>query len=523
MSARLSLWVVVSLLATAPAAATRFDQIAESVGGEVERVWNIEGFLRVRETLRYNLDLDHGLTPSGDALFPTPPGDPAAQLLHGADMRLRLDLSAHTLGGGVGVFVRLDLLDNLSLGSTPDGIPSASVSQRPAESALRVKRAYGVALTPLGFLAAGRMGNHWGLGLISHGGDCRDCDGGDASDRIAFITALGGHLWALAYDFTATGPLANRPGGGPAVDVDPTDNVHTVTLAMLKSVSDATRLRRLKADRATVEYGLVLSHRFQDNDAPADYLPVADAEPLQASQVMRRGFRATAVDVWARVTLPWMRLELEGAVLVGAIEQASLIPGVLLDGEVESLQIGVAFESDFGPHDGVIRGGLDAGFASGDPAPGFGVNPQVTDAPPKAGDLDGAQAIPGRDNRVDNFRFHPNYRIDKILFREILGTITDAIYVRPHLRWEIATIGPGTLHFDFAGVMSWAADSASTPGGTQALGIELDPSLEYQTRDGFGIGVDYAVLFPLSGLDNGVAGISAAPAQLTRFWVSYAF
>ena len=42
----------------------------------------------------------------------------------------------------------------------------------------------------------------------------------------------------------------------------------------------------------------------------------------------------------------------------------------------------------------------------------------------KPGDLDGAKANPPFHTNVDNFRFHPDYRIDRILFREIIGTVT---------------------------------------------------------------------------------------------------
>jgi uncharacterized protein (TIGR04551 family) len=288
-------------------------------------------------------------------------------------------------------------------------------------------------------------------------------------------------------------------------------------------LTDTSRERRRRADRVSVEYGAYVSHRWQDNDAPASYLPLGSPPVLDASQVMLRGFRATAVDGWFRLTLPWMRLELETAVLIGAIEQASLIPGVLLNESVDSLQVGLALESSFGDPDGDIVGGLDLGFASGDPAPGFGVSPKATDAMPQPGDLDGAQTIPGRDSRVDNFRFHPDYRVDRILFREIIGTITDAAYFRPHVEWRAAEIGPGMLTLKLAAVFSLAVDAHSTPGGKQPLGIEIDPTLDYLTHDGFGFGIDYAVLFPLAGLDNALQGIGSAPAQLTRFRVSYAF
>jgi len=109
----------------------------------------------------------------------------------------------------------------------------------PRESAFRIKRAWGAVLTPLGVIAAGRMGSDWGLGMATNGGDCPDCNTGDAADRVAFITSLGGHFWALAYDFSAVGPATRRNNGG-SIDFDPSDDVRTFTFAFL-SASPTTR------------------------------------------------------------------------------------------------------------------------------------------------------------------------------------------------------------------------------------------------------------------------------------------
>ena len=35
-----------------------------------------------------------------------------------------------------------------------------------------------------GLIAAGRMPNHWGLGILANSGDCIDCDFGDSVDRL---------------------------------------------------------------------------------------------------------------------------------------------------------------------------------------------------------------------------------------------------------------------------------------------------------------------------------------------------
>ncbi len=492
---------------------------------------DLAGALRLRGEAMWNLDLDRGLTPSGQALFPVPLADPGGQLLRGADMRLRTDLAIYPRGAGVAIKGRFDILDDVGLGSTPEGkpasgrapSPAASPGQRSPAQAVQVERVWGEVLTPFGLLAGGRMGAHWGLGMLAHGGDCDDCDGGDAADRVAFVTPIAGHLWAVAYDFTATGPYGRRRDQVRSVDLEPTDDVHTATFAVMAPRTELARLRRREAGLPTFEYGAYLSHRWQRNDVPADWLPVAQPAPIDAGQVMARGYAATATDLWLRLQLPRVRVEAEVAYLHARVDQPSLIPGVLLDRPVTSDQFGVAMESEWEHSGGRAAAGLDLGYASGDPAPGFGAFPDPGAAAPLPGDVDGPQASLPRDASVDNFRFHPDYRIDRILFREIIGTVTDAIYLRPHGRWRLVDDRHAQLDAELAVIWSWAAQAVSTPSGGRPLGLELDPGLTYRTRDGFGAALEYAVLIPGSGLDNPGAGLSARPAQLWRLRLGYHF
>ena len=208
---------------------------------------------------------------------------------------------------------------------------------------------------------------------------------------------------------------------------------------------------------------------------------------------------------------------------VGSVEQSTLVPGALVRGPVESRQFGAAMESDIGAPESALGAGFDAGFASGDPAPGFGVADRAGAAAPKPGDLDGPQAAPPRDNRIDNFRFSPDYHIDRILFREIIGTVTDAVYVRPHARWRFLDVGPASFSADAALTASWAVEAASAPGQVHPLGVELDPSLVYDSGDGFNVALEYAVLFPMAGLDNPAQNLSARPAQLARLRAMFIF
>lgn len=522
----LLLCVAVPALARAQSVSDLGEGLTATPGDETRL--ELSGLFRVRAATFYNLDLDRGVTPSGHPLFPVPLSDPTSQTLSLADMRLRTDLGVFSPSGLLSAHARIDVLDNLVLGSTPEGIPATgrslgpagSPGQSPPDAALRIKRAYGQVLLPVGLLAAGRMGNQWGMGLVAGGGDCDTCDFGDSADRIVFVTPAAGHIWAVTYDFASTGPLTDRSEGVGRLDLDPSDNVRSVTFAALRYHSDLARARRADAGRNTIEYGLLLAYRWQNNDVPAEYL-LDDPSGLGAGDVMGRGYRAGVADTWARFTRRNMRIEVEAAVLQAHVEQPSLVPGAEYRVSAESLQYGGAIQSEWThPRWGL---GVDAGLASGDPAPGFGAFPQAGAPAPVAGDLDGTQArLPG-DNRVDNFRFHPDYRIDRILFREIIGTVTDAVYVRPHARVRIWEASGSFVEADVAGIASQAMFPESTPGGRRPLGVEIDPTLTWKSRIGFTARLEYGLLLPLAGLDNVQTGQAAQPAQLLRLQLGYGF
>lgn len=506
-----------------PAHATGFSDLGRDVRPRTETAVTIDGGLRLRGQLFHNFDLDRGLDPSGQPLFPVPLADPTAQAFAFADARLRTDLAVFPPFGGLAVKARLDVLDDLVLGSTPEGDPAGSTRQRPPPAGLRLERAWGEAVTPVGVLAAGRMGSHWGLGMATNGGDCEDCDAGDTADRIAFVTPLAGHLWAIAYDFTASGPVVERPLRARVLDVEPMDDVRTVTFALLAPRTPEARDRRRLAGKATLEYGAYASYRWQTSDIPAATVDTGRPVVLDAGQVVPRGASALGCGAWVRLTMPHARVELEPAALFGRADEASRIPGVDMRDVFTSTQLGAALESELGAPEGPFGAGLDLGFASGDPAPGFGAFARPDAPAPRPGQLDGPQATPRRDDRIDNFRFHADYRIDRILFREIIGTVTDAWYLRPHARVRAARFGAGELSASLAAILSFAVEATSTPGGESPLGLELDPTIRYESKDGFLVAVEYAVLFPFSGLDNPSENLPAKPAQLARIHLGYGF
>ncbi|MBI2389375.1 MAG: TIGR04551 family protein [Deltaproteobacteria bacterium] len=510
------------LLSPARASATGFTDVGQDLKPRPATAVKVEGYFRTRGELLSNLDLDRGLSPSGQTLFPVPEGG-GQNILFG-DMRLRTDLAVYSLGGMVAVKARIDVLDNVAWGGSPAGVPSASTTQRTSRSdSFVLKRAYGEVALPIGVIAAGRMGAHWGLGMLANGGDCLDCDSGDAQDRIAYITPLAGHIWAAAYDHAWSGPTAGRRDGVRRIGVAPSTQVHGVTFAFLKWNDTLAHDRRRTAGKITFNYGAYVAHRWQGSDAPYEYLSIAQGARPTGSPIMARGFRATAFDAWLRLVFPHGRIELEAAAMVGTVDQPSLVPGVRSNRPVTSTQIGLAVQTEIGAPLDPAGGGLDLGYASGDSAYGFGASNDPQLPTPARGDLEGPQANLPYDRTVDNFRFHPDYRIDRILFRELIGTVTDAWYLRPHARVDLLRLRTGRLQASVAGIASWAIQATSTPSGKAPLGVEIDPTVSYVSHDGFTFALEYAAFFPGGAFDNPRAGLAARNAQLFRVRLGLTF
>jgi uncharacterized protein (TIGR04551 family) len=481
----------------------RADGITETLDDRVD----VEGSTRLRGGLLYNFDLDRGLTPSGNALFPSDPDDPKSQTRTVRDLRVRVGLTAHTEGRTAELVLGADVIDGLG------GTSLADASGRPDNRGrLQLRNAFVTVLTPFGVAVAGRMGNQFGLGMIANSGDCFDCDSSDSADRIGLIVPVRGFYVATSLDVSAT---TQRVGAQSSeLAIDPRNNAHAMTAAILRFRGDEVRAIRRRGGSRTVDYGAAFSYLWQDHDVPAEYLL---DDPGMDPASMHRGLRALATVAWARIDDSKFRVEAEAAYVAGSIEQGSTIPGALVREPVGIGQLGAVVQSEIGTPETRYGIGVDAGYASGDPAPGFGAFPTLQNSTVQAGDLDGPQVKFPDDHRIDNFRFSPNYRIDKILFHQIIGTVTDAVYVRPHARAEIV---PG-LTANTALIASWAVEGSSTPSGARQLGVEIDSGLSYKTHDKVRIDLTYAVLLPGAAFDNTM--LDARAAQSVDATVGYAF
>ncbi|MCX4239099.1 hypothetical protein [Paraliomyxa miuraensis] len=165
------------------------------------------------------------------------------------------------------------------------------------------------------------------------------------------------------------------------------------------------------------------------------YPPAAEAGLLENSPynellVTRRAFVVTP-DLWMRVNWRTLRVELEAAGSFGrfnALDDSLAATAQDDSGIYESVaasdlnrrtlaNFGYALEFKYGFLKDRFHVGLDQGFATGDVA-----------SSPHAPDAGAAVGINDDNDVVSNFRFNRAFNVDMLLFREILGTVSNAAY-----------------------------------------------------------------------------------------------
>jgi uncharacterized protein (TIGR04551 family) len=428
------------------------------------------------------------------------------------------------------------MLDNLILGSTPDGYPknayyplvAFSQGQIPPtkgfnalKDSIQVKRVWGEVMTPVGLLRFGRMGSHWGLGILANDGgpahfdrgplvtqpdpfgttgQCFDCDYGSTADRIMFITKIFGHYVVPMIDFTSEGPYSNRSNEamGQPYDLDQLDDVNSWIVAVARRDKPEDIKRALENDEWVLNYGLYFVFRNQAYDAIEFQTQDPSQGPGQSvNDYAIREAEAYIPDIWVRFMWQKLRIELEFVMIAGKIGYDALGHNLDDDGnivanlageQVDILQFGGVLQADYSMLNDSLILGIETGFASGDDSPYFGVRPfEEKQYEHSAGDHD-----------VENFRFNLDYHVDLILWRQIIGTVTDAFYVKPTLQYNIAE-GLGTK---VSAIYSSAVYKDSTRGKAHPLGLEFDIDFFYFSDDKFHAGLSYGILIPFSGMTD---------------------
>lgn len=533
-----------------------------------------DGYFRMRPELFHHLDLNRARDPSGYWAFPR--GPPTAQeagwassrdrTYAGVNMRFRFE-PTFNVSEEVRIRSQIDMLDNVMFGSTPDyafsrnaasgyGYDSNeftvfSQSQSAPNSgfnalvdSIQVKRVWGEVTTPIGILRFGRMGSHWGLGILHNDGSGLDANFGDNVDRMSFTAEpFTGWFITPMLDFNAEGPGSSpESSSGQVFDLSQQDDAHGLALAIARRDTDTQARAKLESGGTVFNFGVHFTYRWQNKDS-ADYYnqPFTEngqnAPDIQGSFVQRNA-QLFLPDIWLKLERKNFKIELEAAAVLGGIGNRAT-SGVLNDAvgqnqRLEIWQFAAVLQGEVRLLDNeALTIGGEIGYASGDNQPGFGARPRRKVAGPdnntQYGDFDGrqysCQSTGGcEDWAIRNFRFNRAYNVDMILYKELIGTVTDSIYFKPTVAYRIAD-----------GFNAWASliysraiYGESTPSATvitdangvqtvksdQNLGVEINVGARYETEDGFYGQLMWGILFPLDGFkDPRILGGQSAPLE----------
>lgn len=497
----------------------------------------VDGYLRARAALYGNLDLDRGVSSNtGLALWPA--GEGPLDLGGGSDLRLRVRPSFFA-GEDVRVVVETDVIDGVAFGQSPRGAPFASADQIVSGTAAQGtgllagqtflwRSAYAEVQLPIGLFAIGRMPSHFGVGIATNAGDDIDDDIFDRADRVAFVAPLFGHYLALAWDVGAAGAGLASPTGAPtgASIRAPTsapaprrlgDGQHAASLALLRYRAPWEVALFRDAGETVFDYGLVTSLQWQVQDTPGAYVEGVPPGSSAATARVARGYRGLAVDGWLRLVRGAFRLEGELFAAAFEVDNASPLAGVTFRAPTRGAPFGAVLQAAYEAPRVPWSARLEGGLASSDPSPGF-LPPEGRSAVAAApGDVFGAQVDGGADARMDAFRFHPNHRIDLILWRTLLGGVSEALYGKAMVRYAPVE----ALTCDLSAVYSHALQGQQTPGGIEPLGAELDATLTFR-QGAFSLRADAGVLVPLGGM-GARGGQAPGLAHLWLWRAGYAF
>jgi uncharacterized protein (TIGR04551 family) len=406
-------------------------------------------------------------------------------------------------------------------------------------------------MTPVGQLRFGRMPSQWGLGMVDNAGDGIDSDYQTTVDRIMFVTGLRSMdlYFGAAWDFVSTGPTA-LPGAttAPVWDVYGGQPYNTCNLCNVNEwaafIAHRTNpeLQRLSLSRGDVVIngGLYAKFRSQDQDvqtgtSPQTIDPIGNPAGTNNNGLEPRRAWSLTPDVWVQVLWNKLRIEAEAAMIWGEV---AFLPPMSMDNNnpVDIREFGIATQTEYRALEDKLQLEFDFGYASGDQWAQNTVgtqSPQGALQPPNTGVQNEVNTF----GPISTFRFHPDYRVDLIFFRNILTRVEGAYYFKPTVNYDfIRHPGGEKLGGGASVIWSRASQFVQAPGHQSDLGVELDAQLYYQSKDGslnddptkvggFYTMLQYGVFFPLGGLSyigtTNSSNLSAA--QIIRLYLGVVF
>jgi uncharacterized protein (TIGR04551 family) len=519
------------------------------------------GLFRFRPELLLGGDLGQGTSGVPSPLGLDAGADEDASTLAWASVRLRYEPSI-LIGESVGVHLGLDVLDNLILGSTHeaaggdvafglhgDGQAPASSGTFGWKDALTVREAYGQWLAfDMVDLRLGRMADHFGLGILRNDGACADCDFGSVVDRVAAAFTLSGFRIEGSWEFSAVGvttetAFENERNAGQPKDLGQDDDVTTYTVKVgrmpVTAQEKAERSKLLDEERGWAFDWAVYT---QLTDQPMSSLEQTTTTSVECAPSETLGNGQPVLDydcvrLYPRDAFFWrpglwfearhrpafgheVRIAAEASALIGSIAHPQRL---FEEDELEAKDFfgfGLAAELEW-RRDTLVYG-LELGLATGDDGPFVGV-------------LDGNNVVDPEDdgfatnddirkNRTINaFYFHRDYHVDLILFRQVLGAVTNAFYVKPWVSADVLKTDDMTFSLRFDLLYALAVEPDGTPGEGRHWGVEADGRASLAFQSGFSASLALGGFLPLDALQNPLTGASADPAMALRALLGWSF
>jgi uncharacterized protein (TIGR04551 family) len=500
------------------------------------KLFDIGGYYRLRTDWFKNFNLgfldraQNGTADLGGAPFPRALACYSNRLDHpcgnlsSANMRLRLEPTIN-LDEGTSIHVQADILDNLVLGSTPTGtdlsglysstnlppLGAFSTGQATATQGINsdrdsilIKRAWGEVALPLGILKFGRMPDHWGMGMFHNGGGLDpingtydlDADYGDSVDRVSFSLQIPGTpLRAMiASDWNLSRLVSNQTNldkghEGHPFNLSDSDNMNGWVGVISKL--DSPQEFKDAQDRGdlALNYGVYFEYKTQSWDNDLTDFTLGDQFDA-ATKYVPRHMKTYTPDVWAKLGYGKFTFEAEFVAQLGKIGELSDL-GKSVSADIR--KDGGTGRASWKGLGGKLRLGLEGGAASGDQwdnTPQGNTNIAFANL---LGDCVSATSS----CKLSQFIFNRDYKIDMILFRHLIGAVTNAGYVKPFLQYDLTK----SIMFKIANVTSFALKPVATPGNSRMYGTEFDSDIGY-SHNGFFVGLSYGVLFPLSALNH---------------------
>ncbi len=481
------------------------------------RVFSLDGYFRFRSDWMKKLDLGFSDDPAlGGAPAPNPLGcDPDAtrggckNSYGAANVRLRLEPIVH-LDERSSIHMQIDVLDNLVLGSTHEGNGGTSAlpvglfgdSQRPqqagvnsASDSIVVKRAWAEVDAPFGILKFGRQPWQWGMGMFAnaggqdpiHGTYNLDADSGDTVDRVSFSAGIPGTTLkaGLAVDWSFTGPTTAQTGeesgnDRQTSDADDKDDLDQWLLMLTHTDSPAQIADMLAEGEMVLNYGAFLAYRTQGYEQ----LGLTFGESPTGENYVRRDLKSYVPNAWFHFARGPLDFESEAMAILGSFEASELGSS----SDVNLRQFGGVARLKYKLMEDDLVIGLEGGFASGD---------RQDNVVPGRTHVSGAVGLGPNDNKLQQFMFDPNYIVDLIFFRELLGTVSNAIYGKGSFTYDLSS----KFQIRGAGILSAAHRKAATPGNSKLYGVEFDADVGYH-NDGFFAGLSYGIYLPMAAMDH---------------------